>query len=103
MSSGWSSVDLGDGVAAYAPRNEMQEQFMPAFMAAGGPVEMAMFSRYDLRANVVTVYFSPAAGLFGQRFGAIPCDKPNTKDLGLSVGDQRGWDVLFPEGRTPRY
>ena len=57
----WSSVDLGDGVVAYKLTSEMQEKFLLFLAAEGAPHDMALFSRYDLKKNIVTVYFTPSA------------------------------------------
>jgi len=95
--SEWYSKDLGDGVQAFAPSGQILEAFIPAFAAAGQPIEMAVYSRYDLKANVVTVYFSPAAASLAKTFDATSCEKPSFERLGLLVGDQRSVGILFPE------
>ncbi len=92
----WFSKDLGDGVAAYTPRLQIMDAFMPMFTAAGCPIDMAVFSRYDLQRNVVTVYFSPRASKLAGIFGAQPCEKPPREDLSLSVGDVRVWEHFYP-------
>jgi hypothetical protein len=58
---------------------------------------MAVFSRYDLAANLVTVYFSPGAEVLAKAFGAQPSAKPNSERLTLLVGDARAWDLFFPK------
>ena len=92
----WFSKDLGDGMAAYDPRLQIMDAFVPMFAAAGCPIDMAVFSRYDLRTNVVTVYFSPRASELAGIFGAQPCEKPSRDDLCLSVGDVRAWEHFYP-------
>lgn len=72
----WYSKELGDGVEAYAPSHKIQEAFFPLFSAAGNPIDMAVFSRYDLERNIVTAYFSPSAAALAKSFGAQPCEKP---------------------------
>ena len=92
----WYSKDLGDGVEANAPSTQIQEAFIPIFAAAGNPVDMAVFSRYDLEANVVTVYFTPTAEPLAQMFGAAPCEKPEQDGkLALLVGDQRAIEFHY--------
>ncbi len=93
----WFSKQLGNGVDAHAPSIAIQEAFLPMFARAGNPTDMAVFSRYDLRENTVTVYFSPAASQLAQTFGAAPCEKPSFENLSLLVGDQRSIDSLFPK------
>lgn len=97
--STWSSVDLGDGVAAYEPSGRIQEAFIPFFAAAGLPHDMAVFSRYDLQENMVTAYFSPSAHEIGKLFEAIPCEKPSRPRLSLLVGDVRAWDIFYPSAK----
>lgn len=95
----WFCRELGDGVDAYEPSARIQKAFMAAFIAAGQPVEMAVFSRYDLRSNVVTVYFPPAAAVLASVVHATPCAKPALAEhpgLGLLVGNARCWEALFP-------
>jgi len=79
----------------------MQEIFHNAFMLSGAPIGKAMFSRYDLHKNVVTVYFSPAAKVMAGWFGAKPCEKPSITGLALEAGDIRCWQELFP-GEEPK-
>lgn len=93
----WYSKNLGDGVDAIAPSNQIQQAFLPVFAAAGQPTDMAVFSRYDLQKNIVTVYFSPGASALAKMYGAIPCEKPKKENgLGLLVGDQRCLQLFYP-------
>jgi hypothetical protein len=93
----WHSKALGDGVDASAPSQRIQQLFKPMFLASGRPSSMAVFSRHDRQANVVTAYFSPAAVRLAGLFGATPCDKPTGERIGLLVGDARSWEIHFPE------
>jgi hypothetical protein len=94
----WYSKDIGDGNEARQPSNQIKEVFFLLSAAAGNPIEMAVFSRYDLESNVITVYFSPAAVKLAEAFSATPCEKPSFKHRPeLLVGDQRSIATLFPE------
>lgn len=96
----WYSKDIGDGVAAFAPSDQIQKAFLPLFVAAGQPTNMAVFSRYDLEKNIVTVYFSPGAAALAETFGARPCEKPKKEGrLSLLVGDQRCLDLFYPSAQ----
>ena len=95
----WHSKALGNGVASAAPSTRIQKMFSPAFVASGLRSDMAVFSRYDVRTDVVTAYFSPGAAHLAALFGATPCDKPAGDDLGLLVGPSRCWEIHFPERR----
>jgi len=92
----WHSKALGDGVDALEPTSQIQQAYAALEMATRLPVDHALFSYYDLRTNVVTVYFSPSAAQFAMGFGAVPCEKPvNREGFSLINGDMRVWDVLF--------
>lgn len=91
----WYSLDLGDGVDAGLPSTEIKEAFYTAFVAQYAPHDMAIFSRYDLERNIVTMYFSPAAKDVAYVFGATSCERPSMNRLVLEVGDRRRWRELF--------
>jgi hypothetical protein len=93
--SRWFSKCLGNGVNAFKPQSEIQEQFMVTFLALGQPKGMAVFSKYDLEKNIVTVYFSPATNELALQFGAKECEKPSLINLGLLVGDQSAFNIYF--------
>jgi hypothetical protein len=88
----WHSRALGEAAAA-----RVQQMFRPMFLAAGRPPRMAVFSRYDRRANLVTAYFSPGATALAAFFDAQPCAKPRGEGIGLLVGDPRCWEIHFPD------
>lgn len=96
----WHSKEIGDGIEAAAPRYQIQEAFAPIFAAAGCPMNMAVFSRYDTEKNIVTVYFSPGAEVLAKTFGASPCEKPKKEEgFGLLVGDQRAVQLFYPPSK----
>jgi len=88
----WRCKALGEPAAA-----RIQHMFRPMFMASGRPSSMAVFSRYDRRANRITAYFSPGASKLAAFFDAQPCAKPPAQGIGLLVGDARCWEIYFPE------
>ena len=93
----WHALFLGNGADAYAPTLKIQETFMATFMAAGGPIEMALFSTIESGTAEVTLYFSPAAANFAKSIaGAVPSEKPPRERVGLLAGDARCWDALYP-------
>ncbi len=99
MPGKWFAKELGDGVDAAAPRAEIQKTFKAAYVSAGKPPGMAVFTRYDLEANVVSVYFTPEAAFLASVFSAHSCDKPPAEGIGLLVGDDRAWEIYFPGRR----
>jgi len=98
----WYSKALGDGRGAFAPSVRIQELFSPLFAESGQPSNMAVFSRYDRDADVVTAYFSPGATMLAALFQAKPCGKPSGDGIGLLVGDARCWELFFPERQRRR-
>lgn len=92
----WHQKDLGDGMQAHAPSSEIQSAFLSMQLANGGNAKgVAVFSRYDLKANKVTVYFSPKATLLAEAFSALPCAAPSRGNgIGLLVGDASAWELL---------
>ncbi|WP_043110146.1 hypothetical protein [Polycyclovorans algicola] len=107
--STWFSLEMGDGVEAFGPTGKIQEAFMPVYIAAGQPQDMAVFSSSrwgetpDGRSTKLhTVYFSPAAALLAKSFGAIPCAKPSPIGIGLLVGPQEALFSFFPDRTSGR-
>ena len=94
----WHSKEMGDGIKAFEPSMRLHQAFLALAQASGGvPKNAAVFSRYDLEANVVTWYFSPEAVSIAMTFGATACDKPApTEGFGLLSGDGRAWEAHFP-------
>jgi hypothetical protein len=100
--SDWYSVSLGDGMMASMPTAQIEAAFLPHYMAAGSPPEMAVFTRPESEGRLhceVVAYFSPAAREVAIAFDAEPCAKPARAGLGLLAGDERAWIALFPEAQ----
>jgi hypothetical protein len=96
----WYSIELGDGVMAAMPVDEIKEAFLELFYAAGSPLEMAVFTRLESEGRLqceMTAYFSPAAKDVALAFEAESCEKPSRAGLGLLAGDKLSWSILFPE------
>ena len=96
----WYSVSLGDGMMAAIPSAEIEERFQRSFNAAGGPPNMAVFTRSESEGRLhceVIAYFSPAASEVARAVDAEPCEAPARTGLGLLAGDPGCWSVLFPE------
>lgn len=96
----WHSIELGDGMFAVTPMDEIKATFQRSFIEAGKPANMAVFTRYESEGRLhceVIAYFSPAAKKIAEAFDAQPCEKPARAELGLLAGDIQAWSVLFPE------
>ena len=98
----WYGLYAGSGITAYAPSMKVVEVFIPAFIAAGQPKDMAVFSEDadpdDSGRIDVTLYFSPlaAAALMSHFPGLRPCEKPSRHRLRLAAGEPECWNILFP-------
>lgn len=96
----WYSKELGDGIMAATPSDEIENVFRKLFNAAGKPLKMAVFTRLESQGRLhceVMAYFSPAAEDVAKAFDAQPCEKPSQAGLGLLAGDELCRSVLFPE------
>ena len=96
----WYVLNLGDGIMATTPSDQIRDRFLQIFAGAGDPPEMAVFKRFESEGRLhceVIAYFSPAAVRMAEEFDAQPCVKPERTGLGLLAGDARSWSVLFPE------
>jgi hypothetical protein len=99
----WHTKELGDGIMADGPAEEIKAAFLRSFQAAGGPLEMAVFTRLESEGRLhceVVAYFSPAAQEVAKAFEAEPCPRPAREGLGLLAGDAHCWPVLFPEASS---
>ncbi len=99
----WYRLDLGNGADAFAPTRKIQDAFMALLIAHGDPrPAWGLFSRYDLEADNVELYFTPAAADLAAQFGATPCEKPtlNRYRMGLLCGEGNGLAYHFPDQRS---
>jgi hypothetical protein len=100
MKQGWFAKNLGDGVLAMGPLNDIQQRFLSAYQAAGAPADMAVFGRHTSEGSLhceVWVYFAPAAAQLAQAVDALPCERPATDGLSLLAGSEQAWSALFPD------
>lgn len=70
---------------ASMPSAEIEKIFLSMFEAAGKPVDMAVFTRYESEGRLhceVTAYFSPAAAEVAKALDAQSCEKPFRGELG---------------------
>lgn len=98
----WYTKELGDGIMANTPAEEIRQAFQRSVQAQAGkaPPEMAVFTRLESEGRLHCeriVYFSPAAREIALAFEALPCGKPARAGLGLLAGSQESWAALFPE------
>ena len=99
----WYTKELGDGITATMPSEEIREAFLQSFHLAGGPLDMAVFTRLESEGRLhceVIAYFSPCAGEVADSFDAQPCAQPERGGLDLLAGDPQCWAVLFPDGTS---
>lgn len=96
--SDWYCLHLGDGILAAVPLANIEEQFRLAYARAGLPEDMALFVRQQSEGGLhcdVSLYFSPAAAAVARAAGAEPCGRPLRQGLGLVIGHDACWSLLF--------
>ena len=96
----WFTKGLGDAITAALPSEEIKEIFLRTFQDAGGPLDMAVFTRLESEGRLyceLVAYFSPAALEVATTFDARPCASPVRGGLDLLAGDPQCWDTLFPD------
>ena len=60
--------------------------------------DIAIFSCFDLKTNLDTVYFSPSAESIAKIWNAIPCKNPVPgRGFAKLAGDGRAWGIHFPK------
>ena len=97
----WYSLEITDADEAKTTMQRIMDAFMPKYIGAGRPLDMAVFSSYDASSNVWTLYFSPKAMSLAMRFGASGFEPDFVdQDLELLVGDPKCINVLFPDVKT---
>ncbi|MFN8412340.1 MAG: hypothetical protein U0Z26_08130 [Anaerolineales bacterium] len=97
MTNTWYVLSLGDGMMADEPADEIRKKFLAM---ENLPAEAAVFKRLESEGRLhceAFAFFSPAATELAKAFGASPCSKPVRSGLGLLVGDEKNWELLFPE------
>jgi hypothetical protein len=104
--STWYAKDLGEAI--YGEDKFLHDTLYPfferEFHLAGGPPEMAVFTRLESEGRIhcgLVVYFSPAAHGAARMVGASPCEKPMRAGLNLVAGESGCWQALFPDKGDP--
>ncbi|WP_205747820.1 hypothetical protein [Desulforhopalus sp. IMCC35007] len=93
-------MNLGDAMLAEEPLEHIKELFLTAYKTNDNRRELALFIRHESEGRLhceVKVYFSPATAIVAKTVNAVPCIKPSSNGLGLLVGSENSWSVLFPE------
>tara|TARA_R110002049_G_scaffold260988_2_gene437082 strand:+ start:1658 stop:1963 length:306 start_codon:yes stop_codon:yes gene_type:complete len=97
----WYLLEITDGDEAKTMMQRIMDAFMPKYIGAGRPLDMAVFSSHNAVSNTWTLYFSPKAMSLAMRFGANRFESNFVdQDLALLVGDARSIDILFPDAKA---
>lgn len=79
---------------------EIQAAALVFFRQSACAPEIGVFSRWHHPAKGNSTYwFSPAAAVLGQRYGARPCEKPLLKHINLLINSDGMRVILFPGER----
>ncbi|MGB5833414.1 MAG: hypothetical protein WBG92_15660 [Thiohalocapsa sp.] len=95
----WFTSNLGDAALAAESLDRLKHLFVEEYGSADRPQDLALFYRHESEGRLhceVKVYFSPASAVLAKSVAASPCARPAPGDLGLLVGSQQAWSVLFP-------
>src|SRR6185369_12371602 len=95
---GWYSLDLLDGEDDLDIDITWRAVWTRQYFDRALDFRNAIFSRRD---GAAAIYFSPAAWELAQAFGANACEKPLPAGLRLVAGDDRVWQLYFPEVAQP--
>ena len=97
----WYSKNLGDGMKAFTPSEQIQEAYLALAMQQKDiNSNVAVFSQDDFETNSIIVYFTPESKTLASIFDATPCDKPDPQNnLSLLVGTAESWNIHFPNRR----
>jgi hypothetical protein len=96
----WFTSNLGDAMLAGESLEYIKEVFLAEYATNDSRKEQALFIRHESEGRLhceVIVYFSPATIVVAKIVNATPCNKPSSDGLGLLVGSEESWTVLFPE------
>ena len=75
---------------------KIQNTFQSFYLSNNGKTNnMALFSRRDGSSKMSTFYFTPNAKSIADIFNATPCERPPKDGLGLLVGDETVYSILF--------
>jgi hypothetical protein len=97
----WYSLEITGSDVAKTTMQRIMDAFMPKYIGAGRPLDMAVFSSHHIASNTWILYFSPKAQSLAMRFGASSFKGDFVdQDLALLVGDARSMDILFPDVKT---
>lgn len=100
MMRDWFSTNLGDAMLASEPLAHIESLLLSAYERAGNPIDMAAFVRHESDGRLhceVKIYLSPGSVDIAKEMNAKPCSKPSAEGLGMLVGAEDSWKVLFPE------
>ena len=91
----WMRVTFSDQEITAYTYMELQKRFFVEFAAAGTPASAAMYGSWK-KCDKGNYYFTPAAGRLAstllERYGGVPCAKPDLRELSVLVGVAAGID-----------
>ncbi len=94
----WYGKNLGDAMLAGEHLDHIQDLYGSIYGKFKRRSNVAVFYRHESEGRLhceVWVYFSPAAFELAKAVAAEPCQQPSINSLGLLVGPENCWTVLF--------
>ena len=98
----WYKLDLGNAHTAHGRTLEISQSFRDNLILSEPNMDAALFSRYDTRNDMLTLYFAPGSADLAKRWGATECSKPEIwpgrfDRIGCLGGEGGALDFHFPD------
>jgi hypothetical protein len=104
----WFTNNLGDPMLADESLARIKALYLSKYSkhkSVKNSNEIAIFFRLESSERVhceVKIYYSPATIIVAEQLNAIPCKKPCLEGLGLLVGLEESWSILFSDNADTR-
>lgn len=100
--STWYKLDMGNAHTSHARILEVSRSFRDNLLLSKPDINAAIFSRYDTRIDMFTIYFAPGSADLASRWGATACAKPEiwpgrSGRIGCLGGEADALTFHFPD------
>jgi hypothetical protein len=87
----WYAKRIGNTRTGFGALNEIQQLFLTCYMASGQSSGVAVFVKYNIDMDEVTVFLTPESTSLADKLGATACEAP-VPGIILVVGDRRAYE-----------
>ena len=103
----WHCVEISESYVLGGTFHQLCRDFQRAFMAAGGPAEMALFAQTEPEEDIRRVFFSPGSSAHVQdlidKHQGFFCSRPDAQNVTLLFGIPDAFASLFSAADTSEY